>query len=104
MPNELGGDKPWQVNAFAGQKGARMQWYRFWMLVGGVGAVAYWVSNSRQHSKQQDEAADRFGQHGEKTQYGSDFQSSVSGKKDRFPGIPTTETNARGQYPGGPRP
>jgi hypothetical protein len=153
MPKgELGGELPWQVHAFAGQKGARMQWYKTTMLAALAGTAAWLYYSKRGEKSRQgegagsygqpsavflhwvlpgraefhiqwctlgacqlglqrstnkilgiraEEAAERFGRHGEKAQLGRDFGKTVQKAKDHFPGIPSTETNASGSHTGG---
>lgn len=102
MVNELGGDKPWQVNAFAGhgKKAGRMEWYRLGLLVATLGAALWYFESGEKQKSVQGEAVKQFGRHGEKAEYGGAFQSTVQ-KGDHFPGFPTTDTNVRGGHPGG---
>ena len=104
VKNELGGGLPWQVNTFAGAKGARKQWYKTGMLAAAVGGAAWWWYTSRDQAAKHTEAVERFGRRGEKVEeYGERVRESVQ-KGDHFPGIPTTETNAPGGHSGGARP
>lgn len=95
---QIGGDLPWTVNVLSGQKGPRMQIYRWGMaaLIGGAIATYYYQQKSMEASR--NEAVEKYGRHGEKAHPGQDFQENVEKAKTRFPGIPSTDTNVRGGH------
>jgi hypothetical protein len=101
MSGHLGGDKPWQVNAFAGAKGARMQWYKTGMVAVAAGTLGWWVYTSRNQTDLQDDAVAKFGRHGEKAEYGESFQKGVQGPHFPTGGAPSTVTQTRGGHAGG---
>jgi hypothetical protein len=81
--------------------------YRWGMAALAVGGAWWWYSSGKAIEDKQHAAAEKFGRHGEKVDYGGDhFKASVD-HTQHFPGIAAnakTPTNAAGGHDRGTRP
>jgi hypothetical protein len=98
------GNRPWQMNVLSNPTNkARNLHVLAGLDIAGAAAAAYYWRQQRDVEAQQAAAVEKYGRHGEKVQgqYGVDFEKTTEKVKGRFPGAPTTETNAPGGHAGG---